>query len=119
MTISLREDFKEHAAWLRQQGARHPRKREAIAILDRLVATADHVPTEIITAAEELNEYEDVEVWCAMLSHIGSHVWTPTQWTPANAEEFFRKFVAERTGGATLVFLSLARQWVQEILREP
>src|SRR5262249_53742208 len=99
MTTPFREDFKGHAAFLRQQPAKHPHKREAIAILDRLVATADHVPIEIITAAEELDECEDLESWCAMLSHIRSHGWTPAQWAPANAEEFFRKFIAERTGG--------------------
>jgi hypothetical protein len=66
---------------------------EAAAIFDRLAATANSVPPDVITVCDELFEdHPDFEEWNEMRGQVGFHTDYRT------AEEFVRKFIGNMVG---------------------
>lgn len=90
---TLREML-EHALW--QSGrSRDARSARAAKSFRRLVATADQVETEILSAYAELWEDEaDRTAHRKLLASVGYRFF------PLSASEFVIRFIAERTGGA-------------------
>lgn len=95
--LTLMEQFEGQAAWRRERAGVYPndkRNLEAAVIFDRMAATAEAVPAELLTAYEELfDEFSDSEAAQQMLREVGFSRW------PNDAAELIRAFIAERTGG--------------------
>jgi hypothetical protein len=93
----LRLDLENTAEWRRSKAAEHPddeRNLEAANLLDMLAATVGNVPDAFIDAYGALwDEIKDSEHHSGMLRQIGFHSWH------ANAEEFVKEYIANRTGG--------------------
>jgi hypothetical protein len=94
MNAELRETFEWQADWRREKAVEYPddvRNLEAARVLDRLAATADAVPPDVVAAYEGLFEdAPDSEEWSDMLREVGFHGWYDT------AEEFVREFIERR-----------------------
>jgi hypothetical protein len=94
--VELRDDFKEQAEWRREKAEQHPddkRQLEAAAIFDRLAATVDAIPQDVLIAFSKLEVDDgllDVERWTEMLCDVGFGL------SPKTAEEFVRSFIADR-----------------------
>ena len=94
----LRGEFKGQADWRRVKAVEYPddmRNERAAGLFDRLAASVDQCPDEVIVAAGELFDGpQDAEVWRRAMKDVGIDTW------PESAEEFCRAFISERTTGA-------------------
>jgi hypothetical protein len=94
MNVELKETFEGQAEWRRGKAEEYPddlRNQEAARIFDRLAATADLVPPDVIAAYEcEFEDGPDSEEWSEMLRQVGFHTAYDT------AEEFVRAFIDNR-----------------------
>ena len=99
-----REKFEDQARWRREQAAEYPddqRNVEAAEIFDRLAATVQNVPPEVLAVVDELYfggplnndeiDHETMEAEQEKLRSVGFHTF------PESAEEFLRELIAERT----------------------
>jgi hypothetical protein len=93
----LKETFEMQAEWRRQKAAEYPddsRNTEAAKIFDRLAATVENVPPDVLAAYEELfDDLPDVEVHQEMLRQVGFYT------SYDNAEDFVREFISKVTSG--------------------
>jgi hypothetical protein len=91
----LQEDFEAQAEWRREKAAEYPddtRNLEAAVIWDRLAATVQDIPAEVIDAFNELFEdLPDSEQWSQMQRDVGFHAF------PENARELVDAFIRNRT----------------------
>jgi hypothetical protein len=92
--IDLQEEFELQAEWRRKKAEEFPddaRNQEAARILDRLAATAERVPPDVLAAYYELFEdLPDTEELSDMLRNIGFGS------TYDTAEDFVRAFIRRR-----------------------
>ena len=92
----LREEFERQAKCRRIKAADSPddaRNEEAAEIFDKLAASTRDIDLAVLQAYRELQEgFEDSEEHSEIMRQVGFY------WWPESAEEFRRKFIAERTG---------------------
>ena len=97
---TLQEIFQEQARWRREQAKEYPdndvRNQAAANIFDRLAATAEKVPPDVLAAFVELvgDEFRELEVLQKMLRQVGFVS------TYDTAEDFVRALIANRKAGA-------------------
>jgi hypothetical protein len=96
--LELQDVFKEQAEWRREKAKQYPNEvhnLEAAAIFDRLAATVDAIPQDVIVAwSEQAHVHDgllDVERWTEMLCDVAFSS------SPETAEDFVRSFIADRT----------------------
>ena len=90
----LRETFERQAEWWREKPNEYPddERTEAAAIFDKLAATVNAIPADVLSAYYALfDDLTDKEVELEMLRRVG------LEQAPETAEEYVRAFIAERT----------------------
>lgn len=95
----LRDEFEDQARRRREKADEYPqdeRNLVAAEIFDKLAATADAIPDDVLAAYFELEQdnddpFRDSERHSEMLREIGFHSAYDT------AEEFVRAYIADRT----------------------
>jgi len=95
--MDLQDVFKEQAEWRREKARQYLNEEhnlEAAAIFDRLAATVDAIPQDVL-ALSELGNVDDgllyVERWTEMLCDVAF-----SSSPPETAEDFVKSFIADR-----------------------
>jgi hypothetical protein len=96
---TLQEIFQEQARWRREKAKEYPddvRNQDAANIFDRLAATAEKVPPDVLAAFVELvgDEFRELEALQEMLRQVAFVS------TYDTAEDFVRALIANRKAGA-------------------
>jgi FMN phosphatase YigB (HAD superfamily) len=96
---TLQEIFQEQARWRREKAREYPdddvRNQAAANIFDRLAATAEKVPPDVLAAFVELvgDEFRELEALQEMLRQVGFVS------TYDTAVDFVRALIAKRKAG--------------------